>query len=52
MEGTPDRVIQKTSDDTVYIIELAISLNAKETAYDKLKRMILNDVGDDRKLAS
>lgn len=52
MEGTPIRVIQKTAGDTVYIIELAISQNAKETAYDKLKHMILNDAADDRKLAS
>lgn len=34
---------EKTIGDTLYIVEAAISSNAKETAYDKLKRMILND---------
>lgn len=29
--------------DTLYIIESEVSSTAKETAYEKLKRMILND---------
>ena len=41
-ENTPD-VITKTIGDTVYIIENVISENAKETAYEKVKRLILND---------
>lgn len=36
-------VTQKVIGDTLYIIESAVSSTAKETAYDKLKRMILND---------
>jgi hypothetical protein len=36
-------VTEKVIGDTLYIIESAISSIAKETAYDKLKRMILND---------
>ena len=36
-------ITQKIIGDTLYIIESAISSAAKETAYDKLKRMILND---------
>ena len=36
-------VTEKVIGDTLYIIESAISSTAKETAYDKLKRMILND---------
>ncbi len=32
----------KQIGDTLYIIESAVSSTAKETAYDKLKRMILN----------
>ena len=35
--------IKKQIGDTIYIIESAVSSNAKETAYDKLKRLILND---------
>ena len=41
-ENTPV-VITKIIGDTVYIIENAISENAKETAYEKVKRLILND---------
>ena len=36
-------VTEKQIGDTLYIVESAISSTAKETAYDKLKRMILND---------
>jgi hypothetical protein len=36
-------VTEKVIGDTLYIIESAVSSAAKETAYDKLKRMILND---------
>ncbi len=35
-------VTEKQIGDTLYIIEAAVSSTAKETAYDKLKRMILN----------
>lgn len=37
-------VTEKVIGDTLYIVESAVSSNAKETAYDKLKRMILNDI--------
>lgn len=33
----------KQIGDTLYIVDSAISSNAKETTYEKLKRMILND---------
>lgn len=36
-------VTKKQIGDTLYIIESAVSSTAKETAYDKLKRMMLND---------
>ena len=36
-------ITEKVIGDTLYIIESAISSTAKETAYDKLKRLILND---------
>ncbi len=36
-------ITEKVIGDTLYIIESAVSSTAKETAYDKLKRMILND---------
>ncbi len=34
---------EKQIGDTLYIVETAFSSNAKETAYDKLKRLIIND---------
>lgn len=37
-------ITEKVIGDTLYIIESAVSSVAKETAYDKLKRMILNDI--------
>jgi hypothetical protein len=36
-------VTEKVIGDTLYIIESTVSDTAKETAYDKLKRMILNE---------
>lgn len=36
-------VTEKVIGDTLYIIETAVSSTAKETAYGKLKRMILNE---------
>ena len=35
--------VQKTIGDTLYITEYAVSDHARETAYEKLKRLILND---------
>lgn len=37
-------ITEKIIGDTLYIIESAVSIAAKETAYDKLKRMMLNDI--------
>ena len=37
-------ITEKVIGDTLYIIESAVSSTAKETAYDKLKRMMLNDI--------
>lgn len=37
-------ITEKVIGDTLYIIESAVNSTAKETAYDKLKRMILNDI--------
>ena len=37
-------ITEKVIGDTLYIIESAVSRAAKETAYDKLKRMMLNDI--------
>lgn len=36
-------ITEKQIGDTLYIIESAVSKAAKETAYDKLKRLILSD---------
>lgn len=53
MEEKTINISEKVIGDTLYIIESAISSTAKETAYDKLKRMILNEVESQKiKLAS
>ena len=46
-------ITEKVIGDTLYIIESAVSDTAKETAYDKLKRMILGELERQKiKLAS
>ncbi|NLA86534.1 MAG: hypothetical protein GX847_04470 [Clostridiales bacterium] len=35
------RITRKTIGGTVYVVESTVSDTAKETAYDKLKRLIL-----------
>ena len=53
MEEKPVSVTEKVVGDTLYIIESAVSDTAKETAYDKLKRMILGELERQKiKLAS
>lgn len=44
MEEKTVSVTEKVIGDTLYIIESAVSITAKETAYDKLKRMILGEL--------
>ena len=44
MDNKPVSVTEKVIGDTLYIIESAVSDTAKETAYDKLKRMILGEL--------
>jgi len=43
MDDKTISVTEKVISDTLYIVESAVSNAAKETAYDKLKRMMLND---------
>ena len=43
MEEKTVHTTEKQIGDTIYIVESAFSSNAKESAYDKLKRLILND---------
>lgn len=43
MNGTPYAVHQKRIGDTVYIVESVVSDTAKESVYNKLKRLILSD---------
>lgn len=53
MDNKPVSVTEKVIGDTLYIIESAVSDTAKETAYDKLKRMILGELERQKiKLAS
>ena len=44
MEEQTVSVTEKVIGDTLYIIESAVSSTAKETTYDKLKRMILGEL--------
>jgi hypothetical protein len=44
MDDKTVSVTKKVIGDTLYIIESAVSDTAKETAYDKLKRMILGEL--------
>ena len=43
MDTQPVAVVRKTIGDTTYIVEYAVSDSAKETAYEKVKKLILND---------
>ena len=43
MDTKPVAVFEKTVGDTTYIVEYAVSGCAKETAYEKIKKLILND---------
>ena len=52
MEEKPVAVTEKKIGDTIYIVESVVSPFAKETAYDKVKRLILNDTEFLQKKAS
>lgn len=43
MERKPVSIAAKKRDSTIYIVEYTISDNAKESAYEKVKRLILKD---------
>ena len=42
----------KKIGDTIYIIENTVSESARETAYEKVKRLILNDTNNYHKKVS
>lgn len=48
----PIRLSVGWRDDTIYVIEYATSENAKETAYEKIKRLIMNEPITSQKQAS
>ena len=43
MDTQPVAAFEKTIGYTTYIVEYAVSDCAKETAYEKVKKLILND---------
>ena len=45
----PVLTVEKTIGDTTYIVEYEVSQNARESAYDKVKKLILNDAGSHEK---
>lgn len=52
MEENPIAVTEKKIGDTIYIVESAVSTAAKETVYDKVRKLILNDANRISKRAS
>lgn len=52
MEEKSVSVIEKRIGDTIYIVESAVSTAAKETVYDKVRKLILNDATHMSKKAS
>lgn len=51
IENTKTRITEKSIGGTVYIIEAFQSPDAKETAYAKVKRLILSNSGSAEKLS-
>ena len=43
MDTQPVAILEKTIGNTIYIVEYTVSDCAKETAYEKVKKLILND---------
>lgn len=43
MERKPVSIVAKKRDSTIYIMEYTVSDNARESAYEKVKRLILKD---------
>ena len=43
MNEIPVIITTSNHGDTLYIVEHVISKNARETAYEKVKKLILND---------
>lgn len=52
MEKQTISITAKQHGDTIYIVEHAISNTAKETAYEKVKRLLLNEPTKPEKQAS
>jgi len=51
MEEKTVAVIEKTIGGNLYIVEYAVSASAKETVYDKVKRLILGGTEAEKKTA-
>jgi len=52
MDKQNKRVTETQIGDTLYIVETVISPDAKETAHDKIKRMIMNELDRPPKVAA
>lgn len=46
------RITEKSIGGTIYIVESLESDNAKETAYHKIKRLILSNINEAEKLSN
>lgn len=49
MNGTTEITFQKTIGDTLYIVDTEYSETARETPYEKIKKLILNDTDSTNK---
>ncbi len=49
MNGTTEISFQKTIGDTLYIVDTEYSEAARETPYEKIKKLILNDTSSTNK---
>ena len=49
MEKLPAMTVEKMIGDTVYVVEYVIGESARESAYDKVKKLVLREAGKPEK---
>lgn len=49
MEKLPAMTVEKIIGDTVYVVEYVIGESARESAYDKVKKLVLREAGKPEK---
>lgn len=51
MDNNNSVLFTRTIGDTTYVVMTEVSENAKETAYEKVKKLILNELSDQKNKA-